>query len=340
MNERECDLSRRDFLKLSATVAAAATLPKILVDLNGDLNKDLPESDIKRWASPDINPIKKEYSVAKEEEPQKGPRIIDTIGIKRGNNLVDVETDKTLMRENILARAKLMVSPELYPKVEEKVDKLTISFGSRSIEDVLETEVDRNDSNDSKGGVSLRGWLYSRFSKIELSNDITLGQTYSNIKEPLIYMNTAEIPDDLALRYVWDHETAHLINRVDPKRRESALEDFSKYIGLTVPFDAVLSLGTTLTASNLYSKIKDIDLRTLIERNKDKFITANLGLFIAGWFPSAIFAEDIQYYYGLDKKEINAEKAVHDFPTSDDQFNKMIRVVPREEMGSHLSNNP
>src|SRR4030042_4122107 len=119
MSERDRDLSRGGFLKLSAMAGAAAVLPKVLVEINGNIQNNLPGSDIKPWVSPDAGPIKKEnLPERKKEELQEGPRIIDTIGINNSRFIFDIEADKTLIRESILSRAEKMVSPKLYPEVE------------------------------------------------------------------------------------------------------------------------------------------------------------------------------------------------------------------------------
>src|SRR4030042_4256977 len=195
MSERDRDLSRRGFLKLSAAAAAAVALPKVLVDINSNFQNNLPGFDSKPWISPNDSLKEKENLPEKKEELQDGPRIIDTIGINNSRFIFDIEADKTLIRESILSRAEKMVSPKLYPEVEFKVDKLTISFGSRRFSDVLETEMGRESPLKFKNGTSLGGWALSRIDRILDSDEMYGGTAITSIKEPLIYLNMSHIYD-------------------------------------------------------------------------------------------------------------------------------------------------
>src|SRR4030042_2197458 len=303
MSERDRDLSRRGFLKLSVAAAAAVALPKALADIDGNFQNNLPGSDIKLRVSPNASTIKKEYQTERKEELQDGPRIIETIGINNGQWIFDIEADKTLIRENILSRAEKMVSPKLFPEVESKVDKLTISFGSRRLSDVLETEVGKESPLKFKNGTSLGGWALSRIDRILDSGEMYGGTAVTDIKEPLIYLNMSHIYDWGSMRHFWDHETAHLIYNSDPKKSESSLERYIKMLAIDSLMAATAGAGATLTACDLYTKFKNIDTRSFIEKNEDRIRNYILTSSAVAMIPLMGFAEDIRYYY-FDESEV------------------------------------
>src|SRR3990170_2829058 len=99
MSEQGGKLSRRDFVKLVGVGFVATTLPKALSRLDQKVQNDINKPD-EIASAPQVI-----AEAAKEEEPQKGMRIMDNVGIKKDGQLVDVLADESLIKENILSRA-------------------------------------------------------------------------------------------------------------------------------------------------------------------------------------------------------------------------------------------
>src|SRR3972149_6440119 len=68
-------------------------------------------------------------------ERQKGPIVIDNIGIPTSKGIVDVVVDQKAFREYIIKEAGIPESDE--PDSLDKIDQLVIAFGKRSYRDVL-----------------------------------------------------------------------------------------------------------------------------------------------------------------------------------------------------------
>lgn len=314
--KHDTKIDRREFLKLVGAAGAVVALPKILIDIDQGSQEDLNNpADVRIPTSiQPARPLQEVVQKSEEGEPQTGISIIDNIGIKKDGGFVDVVADSELMRENILSRARQMISPDFYPEVEAMVENLEISFGSRSYDEVGETK---------------NGWFISKLSKISNLGFEPSGSNFVDKKTPLIYINTGQISDEDKLKEVWDHETSHFILNVDPSKTEGFLEGVFERTVLTVSVNTLLSAGLTLTVSGVISKIKNVGLRTYIEQNKKKFERNYLRNMKLSLIPSLLVSNYIHYSYFYDD-EVNARKAVEEFPTPDDTFRKMIRVVPSD----------
>src|SRR3990167_6414782 len=122
-------ISRRAFFKQMTNLAVGtAVVPKVSTPI------ELPSYHDSIQLSAD------------ELQNENGIKVIDNTGIRvlqsddfgniADDYKVDIMVDTTLLRENIRRRAKTMLSPDLIPIFEKKLNTLVISFGARPYDDV------------------------------------------------------------------------------------------------------------------------------------------------------------------------------------------------------------
>src|SRR3990170_4732760 len=151
------------------------------------------------------------------------------------------------------------------------VDKLVISFGARRYSEVLDTALSRQDLQNSERNISLKGWLISRLNTI-LNLDVEPnGGSFTDTEHPLIYINIGQIRDEEELNRVWDHETAHLIYRVDPDKRESSWESILEAAAIQASIMTLASVAATTSVYLKLSRTKGVDIKTLIKEDEEKF---------------------------------------------------------------------
>ena len=306
MKENDYQINRKVFLKISSLAGASLLVPKSVIDYH-------PQ------------PTEPKIKENREEEPQEYPRVIDNFGIEKDGKIVDVFVNKDLVKKNILTRANKILSPDYFEKVEPLIDSLTLSFGERDIDDVITTETFRDGSKKKTIDEEISSVVTSKMSRL-LRYDEPLGITMMYSGDPLIYFDTAKIPDWF-FKSCWDHETSHFINYFDPKLDKDN-SGFLKLLGTSLGIDLGISTGTVLTATNIYSKFKNEDIYKTIKNNKENIEKAFIGLVYATLIPSTKYASEIQYY-NFSKSEENANKEAAEFPTPDEEFAEMIQVVPR-----------
>src|SRR3990170_3401930 len=207
------------------------------------------------------------------------------------------------------------------------VDKLVISFGARRYSEVLDTALSRQDLQNSERNISLKGWLISRLNTI-LNLDVEPnGGSFTDTEHPLIYINIGQIRDEEELNRVWDHETAHLIYRVDPDKRESSWESILEAAAIQASIMTLASVAATTSVYLKLSRTKGVDIKTLIKEDEEKFKKRIIRAMKLQFVPSLLLSQTIHYEY-FDEDEILARNVVKDFPTPRETFSRMISVIP------------
>ena len=295
MVESNHRLGRRGFIKTVGVFAAATSLSSIDFDIN------------------------------RETEQGTGIRIIDNEGMIKEGKVVDVIADPALIRKNILERASLILSPDKVPKVENLVERLTISFGARNLFDVVDTETFKRDgvSIDPTG---INRWLTQQiYRHLNFTND-PYGLTFTEHGDPLIYINTPDSHDS-GYKFTWDHETSHLIDSVDPEKINYSLGENLQFYAPAVGIDISLGAGSVLAIYEIYRRFKNEKTKSFYVNNDFKIFVSAIGGMVAAALPSLKYASEINYKH-FNKIEKYADDEASEFPTPDSEFNKMIRIVP------------
>jgi hypothetical protein len=309
MKEQEAQINRKQFLKFSAVACGALLAPNKALEINYDANILLKE--------------------VKEGQIEEYPRIIDNLEIRRGKQILDVFVDTNLVRTNIMNKAQQYMEPDKIPTIESRVNRLTISLGARDCYEVLADRLENDNRSLKEMGEYYNNQFKSKVAKLMDSGNTPYGTTDIENDSCLIYLNIPKIPNATTLRYVWDHETGHLITKDISEKAENAKLKYFKKTLMSIGADVVQSTTATLIGVNIFVEFSHEDIITFLKKNVGKievaFFTNNF-LFIV---PALRYVNDY-YYMNFDDDEKEADNVALNFPTPDEEFAKMIRIVPRD----------
>lgn len=325
-------IKRRDFSKdlgpLSAAAVLGPVLPKNPQTL--DVHKQQP-GVVGKPALPKLSEIAHhpgKTDKKKESEPHNGIQIIHNIGINTGDEVVDVEADPVLIKENIMERARQIISPKYFSQVETAVDRLIIGFGAKNYEEFFKEALDRQKAKGAAIGTSLNVFLTNLITKFTFLKEKPLGIVMKETKYPMIYINTGDISGEFKMREAWDHEITHFVALFDPDKNTSPLVSGFRLVAITIPINAVITMGLQLITDKIKANLPKIAENESQGKKNPTGIIDKYKKDYKWYLPgSAVLARQIDYFY-LDKEEKAARDASKKFPTADEFFNKMIKVVP------------
>lgn len=266
----------------------------------------------------------------KEAENQRGIKIADNIGIKRGKDMIDVIADPQAIKDHILSRVAV-AKPAFLGKAQEVVDKLTISFGARPYSEILTEQIEEKLANrgleeGQKRSLAAKVTILLAQSATWFGSSI-VGSTDYNENHPSIYINAGGVSNDDKLRDVWDHEVGHFINLLDPINRKEGNQIIEEALKNTA-LDMGIQLAFTAGETSVIQLTKVVGKRNFTRREFLKGIwrTAFLSWLVT-MIPSKLVSNEVKYMQDSDEKEAKNYAKLHQTPIS--EFVKLIRVVKR-----------
>lgn len=235
-------------------------------------------------------------------------RIIDNEGIRRGNQVIDIDADPVKIGDYILGKVK-QVYPQFLSTAEERLQGLTISLGARNEKELYEQEIKSIWKDDHIPGIAIP-------EKIDLS-DRTLGIYFPHPKHPYLFLNTSKLGKDQWLINQWDHELAHFIDVLDPSHPDSILRTL-KVMGAAIGIDTSLSIIAITTGQLLVSLAKKeaMTRREFVLGALRKAPFALLLLGVGPYFSSQLFPGN----------EERAEEIKGAYPTDKQTFDQMFKI--------------
>lgn len=197
---------------------------------------------------------------------EKGPYVIDNIGIRSGSQLVDIAVNPDLVRERFVDLAQKLV-PAFTDKAGSLVDDLTISLGgSRSLHEIL---VDMGQRRLAVLGVpgeaqtSLAEIQAIAFQAAHLFQPVC-GATFFDEEQPMILINTPQIQGFEAFRATWDEEAIHLLLQLDPQNRQDFLDESLRFMKTNFGIGLAVALPVTLFIESAFGNRERMSRRQFL----------------------------------------------------------------------------
>lgn len=269
-----------------------------------------------------------EYQPAPEWLTGEGPQIIDNLGIRSGDQLVDIAVRPDLVVERCVGLARELV-PAFSDKAPGLVDKLTISLGGgRPLHEIL---LEMGQRRLARLGVP--GETQAALAEIQavafrasyLFKPI-LGATFFDEERPMILINTPKMQGFDEFRATWDEEVAHLVLQLDPQHRPDFLGESWRFIKTNFGLGLAASLPITLFVEAAFGKRETMDRRQFLNprRLARRYLQA---VAVA----SCLTLPVTQHLsYRTSNSERLAWQAAAQHPTNEETFFKIFEFAFRE----------
>lgn len=343
MNKLEAKVTRRELLLASLGLTTALGVcgdpedPVLEGNKQANLSQRMLEPGITDASKSDelrleqTSPQHNEVDAAKETQAN-GLQVIDNLGIRVGDKIFDVFVDQEKLKDLIRLIASVLLEEKYLAEVEILLNKLIISFGSRSYHETVNFALKRRDESaeDPKSSWKVKFLVF--LDSISKFIQEPRGFSVSDANYPFIGINTSKIiGTNVNLQDVITHEIGHFVCLANPELKESTLESA---IELTlIHFGLLSTLSVGISSLSLASSTGwDMKrLRSYFAQRKELLKSNIFRTAAIEFIPAKLLADHIHYTF-FDDDEIIARRAVDKTKIDPDEFAKIIRVVERQEI--------